>query len=343
MEIKIETENCDCFVYLSKLKDGEVDLILIDPPYNIGVDKWDKWKKKEDYFLFMEQVFKECFRVLKDNGTLLWFHSDRKQFIELINRCKKTGLEHLSEVIIIKENFRVQSWKNLKETNALKHWFNVCEYCFHFVKMKDDRTGLNYITNNKETFKEHREYTRQLIKITNKTATQIKKEFGNGAIDHFLRWDTIQFSFPTEENYEKLLNLYNLKYGDELETLKIIKYKELKETYMKKRKTYEQEIKEQEKKRYTFNTGCLEEYRNIYIIKNNMSNGNQDKKTHKHATPKDLELIKNLIKVHSNEGDLVVDCFLGTGTTLKACKELKRNFKGCEINKDYYKHIIQTT
>ena len=68
MEIKIETENCDCFMYLSKLKDGEVDLILIDPPYNIGVDKWDKWNKKEDYFDETETSRKYPIVVLI-NGT----------------------------------------------------------------------------------------------------------------------------------------------------------------------------------------------------------------------------------------------------------------------------------
>lgn len=39
---------------------------------------------------------------------------------------------------------------------------------------------------------------------------------------------------------------------------------------------------------------------------------------------------------HSNEGDLVLDCFMGSGTTGVACKKLNRNFIGMEINETYF-------
>ena len=55
-----------------------------------------------------------------------------------------------------------------------------------------------------------------------------------------------------------------------------------------------------------------------------------------HPTQKPLNLIKALIEKHSNTGDLVLDCFAGSGTTAIACIETDRNFIGCEINKDYY-------
>ncbi|MGX3046202.1 DNA methyltransferase, partial [Helicobacter sp. T3_23-1056] len=38
----------------------------------------------------------------------------------------------------------------------------------------------------------------------------------------------------------------------------------------------------------------------------------------------------------SKEGDLVLDCFMGSGTTAHACKVLKRRFLGYEIDKEYY-------
>ena len=55
-----------------------------------------------------------------------------------------------------------------------------------------------------------------------------------------------------------------------------------------------------------------------------------------HPTQKPLELIKTLILKHSNEGDKVLDCFSGSGTTGVAALELNRDFLGCEINKEYY-------
>jgi len=56
-----------------------------------------------------------------------------------------------------------------------------------------------------------------------------------------------------------------------------------------------------------------------------------------HSTPKPLEMIERIIKASSNEGDLVLDCFMGIGTTAIACKRLNRNFIGCEINPEYIK------
>ena len=55
-----------------------------------------------------------------------------------------------------------------------------------------------------------------------------------------------------------------------------------------------------------------------------------------HPTQKSLLLFEDLIKKHSNENDVVLDTFLGSGTTAIACKNTKRNFKGCEISSEYY-------
>jgi site-specific DNA-methyltransferase (adenine-specific) len=60
-----------------------------------------------------------------------------------------------------------------------------------------------------------------------------------------------------------------------------------------------------------------------------------------HPTQKSLLLFEELIKKHSNEGDTILDTFLGSGTTAIACKNTKRNFKGCEIVKEYYDKILE--
>lgn len=54
-----------------------------------------------------------------------------------------------------------------------------------------------------------------------------------------------------------------------------------------------------------------------------------------HPTIKPLELIKQLIEKYTNEGDNVLDCFIGSGTTAVACKILKRNFIGFELENEY--------
>ena len=57
------------------------------------------------------------------------------------------------------------------------------------------------------------------------------------------------------------------------------------------------------------------------------------------------EKFEALIEKHTKEGDLVVDTFLGGGTTALACMKTKRKFKGCDIDEKYVstvKTILQT-
>ena len=55
-----------------------------------------------------------------------------------------------------------------------------------------------------------------------------------------------------------------------------------------------------------------------------------------HPTQKPLDAISWLLKTYSNEGDTVLDCFMGSGTTGHACALLNRNFIGCELDKNYF-------
>lgn len=54
-----------------------------------------------------------------------------------------------------------------------------------------------------------------------------------------------------------------------------------------------------------------------------------------HPTQKSLNLMQEIIKIHTNEGDLVCDPFCGSGTTGVACATLKRGFVGIELDKSY--------
>lgn len=52
-------------------------------------------------------------------------------------------------------------------------------------------------------------------------------------------------------------------------------------------------------------------------------------------------LLERIIKVSSNEGDLVFDPFTGSGTTLAAAAKLKRDWLGCELSQDYAKRALE--
>ena len=60
-----------------------------------------------------------------------------------------------------------------------------------------------------------------------------------------------------------------------------------------------------------------------------------------HPTQKSLPLFEELIRKHSEEGDVVLDTFLGSGTTALASKNTKRRFMGCEVSKEYYDKLME--
>lgn len=62
-----------------------------------------------------------------------------------------------------------------------------------------------------------------------------------------------------------------------------------------------------------------------------------DKKKYKHPTIKPLPLIENHIENSSRVGDVVLDCFAGSGTTLVGAINKDRKFIGFEINEKYFK------
>lgn len=82
----------------------------------------------------------------------------------------------------------------------------------------------------------------------------------------------------------------------------------------------------------------VELYGNYYTKRKYYISGvNQvDKKKWKHPTIKPLPFIENHIINSSKEGDLILDCYCGSGTTLVGAIRNKRNFIGFEMNKEYY-------
>lgn len=60
-----------------------------------------------------------------------------------------------------------------------------------------------------------------------------------------------------------------------------------------------------------------------------------------HPTQKPVDLLRYLVRTYSNEGDIILDNCMGSGTTAVACIKEKRNFIGFELNKEYYEKACQ--
>ena len=77
----------------------------------------------------------------------------------------------------------------------------------------------------------------------------------------------------------------------------------------------------------------FERGKTVYLYNTNVT----DKKDFGHPTIKPLEMVENFIANSSGGGQLILDPFLGSGTTAVAAKHLGRNYRGFEINDAYYK------
>jgi DNA modification methylase len=99
--------------------------------------------------------------------------------------------------------------------------------------------------------------------------------------------------------------------------------------------------------RYTFNLDSVRVPQKYYRSRNNMRGANpgdvwefshvhycQGNRT-EHPTQKPEGLIERIVLASSNENDLVVDPFAGSGTTLRVCQQLSRQSVGIELSSDY--------
>ncbi len=55
-----------------------------------------------------------------------------------------------------------------------------------------------------------------------------------------------------------------------------------------------------------------------------------------HQNQKPVDLIAKMLNIHSKENDLILDLFMGSGTTAVACHKLKRRYIGFELDKEYF-------
>jgi len=63
----------------------------------------------------------------------------------------------------------------------------------------------------------------------------------------------------------------------------------------------------------------------------------RNKEERYHPTQKPIELMRQILRDYSKEGEIIFDPFLGSGSTAIACKLDKRNYIGCEISPEYCK------
>jgi len=301
----------DCIEGMRLLPDDSVDLIVIDPPYNIGKDKrWDKWKTVDSYVEFMSEVFTECERVLKPSGSFYWFHNDMNQIRKLMDSLdEETEFTYRNFIVWNKRysgSHRKFYFDNVVKTESSRSYRPLSEYCLFYTLQ--DETGISKKL--PAALKPLREYMNRYLVETGMNFNQIdiacgwvrKKnpKQGTGLARHFFQGNG-SYIFPTKDVFNKLHDIFNFD------------------------RTYESLRQEYESLRYVFNH--QKTHHDVWDYEVAPKQG--------HITPKPVEMIENIIRHSSNEGDVVLDCFMGSGTTAVAATKLNRHFIGFERESEY--------
>lgn len=117
----------DCLELLKSIKDGSVNVIFADPPYNIKKAHWDTFESEETYLDWMKSWITECHRILANNGSLFVMG-----FSESLADIK---------VLIAKDlfpNIRWLIWHYRNKPNlSNKDWVRSHEAILHLRKQKN--------------------------------------------------------------------------------------------------------------------------------------------------------------------------------------------------------------
>jgi len=303
----IKLINGDCLRENEKIESGSVDLILTDLPYGtVGgkmKDKTGKYKQinqsKWDNVINTDKIMQIANRILRKNGKMILF-ANQPFTTELIS----------------------------KQIPNLPHCYNMYWDKCHFANcLGANKAPVSYIedvlifskknpTHDFENSHPLRKYFLEEKEKSGLTSKRIAQTLGNRMGSHYFTHGS-QFCLPTEKNYVKLQSTGYFKRG----------YKELKTI----NDCFEKELLEKLNKQFpsTFNLWEGNKYKSNILKYKKDYNGY-------HPTQKPVALLEDLIKTFSNEGDLVVDLTMGSGSTGVACVNTNRNFIGIELDNNYF-------
>ena len=314
----MELYNDDCFEILPEIKDGSVDLVVVDLPYTTKGQKATacKWDTPID----LERMWKELKRCCKRDCVYVFFCTTKFGY-KLIQ-----SNERWFRYDIVWEKSRKVGFLSANKMPLRAHEM---VYIFSDTNSDDLDNSRNLGL---------RVYFKNVMEYIGKTKKELMKKIGQG-IDHSLRINSTQFALPTEKTYNKLIEVYKLDKMEGFRTLEDLKNEWGEPTYNPQKtegKPYKTKGRE--------DVGVYSEkgYKGEPI--NNKGDRhpttivkfNNPKKS-LHRTQKPVALCEWLIKSYSNEGDLVLDFTMGSGSTGVACKNTNRKFIGIERDEEIFK------
>jgi DNA modification methylase len=183
--------------------------------------------------------------------------------------------------------------------------------------------GIQGFNNNSDNYFEGFEPIRNwLIKEKEKSGLRNEEITKLTATTHTHYWSKSQWAFPTKEHYNTIKDAAN---GQAF----LKEYEEIKKEY--------EEIKKEwySSRAYFDNTHDM--MTNVWEFARHRRDGTEGK----HSTPKPIPLCERAIKSSCPDGGLVIDFFLGSGSTMVASHQLKRKCYGMELDCRYADVIVK--
>ena len=305
----------DCLIESDKIDTGSVDLILTALPYGnmkglnykiFNNPSKDNGGLKWDNIIPTDKVMEVANRILRKNGKMLLF-AQQPFTTDLIN-AQIPNLPHSYNLI----------WEKTDFANCLlinKACANFYEDILIFSKnhQKHDFKGMHPL----------RPYFKTVMEFIGLNIKRINTKLGHRRAEHTFYIDSTQYGLCTEKTYEELVEVFGID--------KIAEFKpfvELKQIDNEYRKDLLKQMNDQHPS--TFNLWEGNKYKSNILKYKKDYNGY-------HPTQKPILLLEDLIKTFSNEGNLVVDLTMGSGSTGVACKNTNRSFIGIEKDENYFK------
>lgn len=293
----------DCIEEMQNLVDNnvKVDLILTDPPYGTVKDlELDGWKNRVE------------------KGLLSWDNVLPEK--EMFDFCEQLLRVNGTLILFSNEPYTHSIRKTIN--NNLPFSYPLYWLKDHFANsLLCKKAPVSYMEDlsvfrkkyDADDFHPLRMYTQKLLDELDMTLAGVNKKLGHRRAEHFFYSKTSQFGLCTEKTYNELIDVFNI---DEFSFFK--PYEELKSINSKFKKEMTQ----------TFNLNG-EKYKSNVLEYSKSYN-------RFHPTEKPVDLLEDLILTYSNEGDLVLDFTMGSGSTGVACKNLNRDFIGIEIKEEFF-------
>ena len=298
----------DCLIESDKIESGSVDLILTDLPYGnmntdgarkLGINRWD-------FVIEPKRVYQIANRILRKNGKMILF-SQEPYTTQLINEVIP-NLPFNYRAIWEKDNFAVALGAN---KNMVSYFEDVL--VFSKNHQKHDFEGMHPL----------RPYFKVIMDFIGLNLKQINNKLGHRRAEHTFYIDSTQYGLCTKKTYIELIEVFGI---DKVQGFK--PFSELKQIDTEYRKDLLKQMNDQYPS--TFNLWEGNKYKSNILKYKKDYNGY-------HPTQKPVLLLEDLIKTFSNEGNLVVDLTMGSGSTGVACKNTNRFFIGIEKDEAYFK------